>query len=100
MLNPGGASGFGLTMATRLAESGMKIAILDVSAEELKKAEAALQTICPPSHVLAVTCNVTKYEQCSAAQQAVANFFSRPVSFLFNNAGIAGACSKRHGLTD
>ena len=92
----GGASGFGLIMAERLVKSGMRVAILDVSAGELARADAALQAVAPAHTVLAVQCNVTKFEQCQAAQQAVLKGFpGSRVSFLFNNAGIAGSSGSR-----
>ena len=55
----GGASGL-LIMAERLVKSGMW---------------AALQAVAPAHTVLAVQCNVTKFEQCQAAQQAVLKGF-------------------------
>ena len=39
----GGASGFGLAAARRCVAAGMRVAILDVSASELRAAEQALE---------------------------------------------------------
>jgi NAD(P)-dependent dehydrogenase (short-subunit alcohol dehydrogenase family) len=61
------------------------VAVLDVSETELKNAKENLPEILP------VKCNVTSFDDCAAAYQAVHEGFSgAPISFLFNNAGIAG----------
>ena len=82
----GGASGFGLNVASRLAVAGMNIALLDVSQAELDRAVKALNGQAQNSNnkVVGVNCNVTKFEECEAAARAVAAHFpGRPVSFLF-----------------
>mmetsp|Transcript_104467 Transcript_104467/g.322305 ORF Transcript_104467/g.322305 Transcript_104467/m.322305 type:complete len:316 (+) Transcript_104467:76-1023(+) len=86
----GGASGFGLEVALRLAGRGMRLAILDVSAKELEAAEPKLRAA-GSDGVLCMHCDVTKFENCEVAQRKVSEGFSGvPVSFLFNNAGILG----------
>lgn len=88
----GGASGFGFDVAERVVTSGMSVAILDVSRQELADAEQLLRCRASAAgQVLAVACDVSKYADCQAAERAVASAFrDRGVSFLFNNAGIAG----------
>jgi len=64
--------------------------VLDVSTSELEAAEPKLRAA-GAGGVLAVRCDVAKFEDCRAAQEAVAKAFPGvPVSFLFNNAGIMG----------
>eukprot|EP00420_Gonyaulax_spinifera_P017343 CAMPEP_0197894570 /NCGR_PEP_ID=MMETSP1439-20131203/35892_1 /TAXON_ID=66791 /ORGANISM="Gonyaulax spinifera, Strain CCMP409" /LENGTH=362 /DNA_ID=CAMNT_0043514933 /DNA_START=39 /DNA_END=1125 /DNA_ORIENTATION=- len=87
----GGASGFGLTVAERLAGKGMRVAVLDVSADELKTAEAKLKGVAGADRVCALRCDVGSFSEVKAAQAAVAAAFpGNRVSFLFNNAGIHG----------
>jgi NAD(P)-dependent dehydrogenase (short-subunit alcohol dehydrogenase family) len=85
----GGASGFGFNMAERLLTSGMSVAILDVSTKELEQASAKLASF--GKALLAVSCNVTKFADCVTANKAIGVAFpGKPISFLFNNAGISG----------
>ena len=89
----GGASGFGYEVATRLLKSGMAVAILDVSAKELREAQIRLSIIAAEAKtvILPVLCNVTKMADCVGARAKVdAAFPSKKISFLFNNAGIQG----------
>ena len=88
----GGASGFGLDVTERLVKAGQRVAILDVSADELSTAEASLKALSSDaSHVLPVQCDVSDWGQCRAAADAIkAHFGSTPITFLFNNAGIQG----------
>ena len=90
----GGASGFGFETAERLLRAGMAVAVLDISAKELTQAEKTLGAIAGANQVAAIKCDVSKFDECMQAQQAVqAAFGSKPVSLLFNNAGIQGAHS-------
>jgi len=97
----GGASGFGLAVAERLARNGMPVAILDVSAAELAAAEQKLGAACQAGAgagkgVLAVRCDVSKFDECQAAQKAVAAAFPGvPLALLFNNAGIMGPAASK-----
>jgi NAD(P)-dependent dehydrogenase (short-subunit alcohol dehydrogenase family) len=72
----------------------MAVAVLDISAKELTQAEKTLGAIAGANQVAAIKCDVSKFDECMQAQQAVqAAFGSKPVSLLFNNAGIQGAHS-------
>lgn len=91
----GGAAGFGREAATRFIRRGMSVAILDVSLKELEATAAALKQEVAKAQgtpeVLALKCDVTKFADCqTAAKDVEAAFPSRPITFLFNNAGIAG----------
>ena len=84
----GAASGIGLAMATRFAESGMKVVLADVELDALAAAEAGLRAA---GHaVLAVPTDVSRGEDVEAlAARAVAEFGG--VHLLCNNAGVAVA---------
>mmetsp|Transcript_81044 Transcript_81044/g.177958 ORF Transcript_81044/g.177958 Transcript_81044/m.177958 type:complete len:328 (+) Transcript_81044:66-1049(+) len=89
----GGAAGFGREVALRLVREGMSVALLDVSQKELDStsAELSAEGKAGKVKVLPVLCNVTDFQQCAAAAQKVKEAFpDRKISFLFNNAGIAG----------
>lgn len=84
----GAASGIGLAMATRFAESGMKVVLADVELDALAAAEAGLRAA---GHaVLAVPTDVSRGEDVEAlAARAVAEFGG--VHLLCNNAGVSVA---------
>ena len=84
-------SGFGLETATRCLAAGMKVAILDVSADELASATEQLDA---GDSLLPQPCNVAVPEDCVNAAAAVAEFAGdAKIGFLFNNAGIQGPAS-------
>ena len=69
----------------------MKVAILDVSADELASATKQLDA---GDSLLPQPCNVAVPEDCVAAAAAVAEFAGdAKIGFLFNNAGIQGPAS-------
>jgi NAD(P)-dependent dehydrogenase (short-subunit alcohol dehydrogenase family) len=69
----------------------MRVAILDVSVDELEAAKAKLEAVAPADQLLAQECNVVKPEDCVAAAKAVEGFCGGDkIAFLFNNAGIQG----------
>jgi NAD(P)-dependent dehydrogenase (short-subunit alcohol dehydrogenase family) len=84
----GAASGIGLAMATRFAESGMKVVLADVERDALAAAERTLQGA---GHtVLAVPTDVSRGEDVEAlATRTVAEFGG--VHLLCNNAGVSVA---------
>lgn len=91
----GAAAGFGRETATRFIRRGMSVALLDVSVKELEATAAFLNEEAAKAEkkpkVLALKCDVTKFAQCEqAAKDVEAAFPGCPISFLFNNAGIAG----------
>ena len=82
----GGASGFGLNVAERFVRAGVRVAILDVSADELASGVTKLTALAPggASFVLGVQCNVTSSEECvRAAASVAAHFPGTSISFLF-----------------
>ncbi|SHF88236.1 NAD(P)-dependent dehydrogenase, short-chain alcohol dehydrogenase family [Mariniphaga anaerophila] len=82
----GGASGIGLGSATKLAEAGANIALLDVNeekGEQAKKQIAALGV-----QVIFIRCDVRMAEDCRNAANKVFDTFGR-IDILHNNAGIA-----------
>ena len=86
----GGASGFGLEAATRCAELGMSVAILDMDAAAMQEAEITLSAA-GAAGVLAIRCDVSSWDACVSAADEIAARFAKPIAFLFNNAGIGGS---------
>lgn len=82
----GGANGIGLGIARAFAGAGAKVALVDLDAEALHRAEAELRgTTEVDVHVLDVR-NRESYARVADAVEAKLG----PVSLLFNNAGVAG----------
>ena len=81
----GGAGGIGLAMAHVFAEAGMNVAILDIEAEALTRAEESLSET--NTGVVAIRADVTDREAfADAADKAEARF--GPVHVVCNNAGV------------
>jgi 3alpha(or 20beta)-hydroxysteroid dehydrogenase len=78
----GAANGFGLAVATRLADEGAKLVLVDRDAEGLKKAAEKLGG-------LAVTADVSKEEEVDGYVAAAVDAHGR-IDLFFNNAGIEG----------
>lgn len=79
----GGAQGFGLAIARRLAASGAKVALWDMDKAELANAKATLRG------ALTVVVDQTNYKAVEKARDATLKRFGR-IDILVNNAGIAG----------
>lgn len=80
----GAGSGIGLAIATRLAEEGMVVGVLDINAEAGQKAVAAITAANGKADFQ--SCDITDY---AAVQKAVAEIEGRigPTWLLVNNAG-------------
>ncbi|HEY6494579.1 MAG TPA: SDR family oxidoreductase [Trebonia sp.] len=78
----GGANGFGLAVATRLAGEGAKLVLVDRDAEGVKKAADSLGG-------LAVVADVSKEEEVDGYVKAAVDAHGR-IDLFFNNAGIEG----------
>jgi NAD(P)-dependent dehydrogenase (short-subunit alcohol dehydrogenase family) len=81
----GAARGIGLATARRFLSEGWRVALLDIEAELLRGALAALAN---PEATLALHCDVSDADAVDAAIAAVAKRFGR-LDALVNNAGIA-----------
>jgi 3-oxoacyl-[acyl-carrier protein] reductase len=86
----GGARGIGLSIATRLLQSGASVALWDMDAQALAKAAADLK---PLGSVHTVTVNVTSAESVDAAATSTSQALGK-LDILVNNAGIAGTNAK------
>ena len=84
----GAASGLGLAICERLANTGWKLLIADINEQRLSLAETKLQALGADTKALVI--DVTKYE---ALEQAAASLQQNwdGVDLVFNNAGIATA---------
>jgi NAD(P)-dependent dehydrogenase (short-subunit alcohol dehydrogenase family) len=85
----GGASGIGFAAAKRFLQAGMKIAIADIDAAQLARAEELLAnaTAGGDDDVLSLQTDVSRPEQIEALRDAVVARFGG-VDVLMNNAGI------------
>ncbi len=82
----GGAAGIGLAIAARLAGAGMPVAVIDLGAERLAAAEAALKAA-GAAQVLALEADVSDPGAIAGAARTVEAAFGAP-AMLFANAGI------------
>ena len=93
----GAALGLGKAIATRMAEQGASVAVLDtLEAEGRALAEALTARGLTAAFW---SCDVSDERQVAAAINAVASRFGR-IDILVNNAGIAGANKPTHELTE
>ena len=81
----GAARGIGLAAAKRFLADGWQVALLDINAETLKAAYAAIGK---PGETVAIECDVAEPAAVARALDAVAKRFGR-LDALVNNAGIA-----------
>ena len=79
----GAARGIGLAIAKRFLEEGYRVALLDIDAAELAKADSTLG-----DESCAIVCDVSDPAQVNAAVDEVVARFGR-IDALVNNAGIA-----------
>ncbi|MBL8342175.1 MAG: SDR family oxidoreductase [Rubrivivax sp.] len=85
----GAARGIGLAIARWFLAHGHDVALLDIDAAELARAEAALRAEAGPQHrLLALHADVSQPAQVQAAVARMAQVFGR-VDALVNNAGVA-----------
>lgn len=85
----GGAQGIGLGIARRLAREGVKLALVDIDTEALKRARDELQA---QTKVATEVLDVRDRDAFARVADAVEADLG-PVSLLFNNAGVAGGIS-------
>lgn len=78
----GAASGIGAAIAEAFAEKGVRVAVVDLKADEAQAKAAAL-----PGDALAVTCDVADPASVEAAVEKVKDTFGR-IDILVNSAGI------------
>lgn len=83
----GGSKGIGRAIASRMAESGADVALLARNAEMLEEARSFISKTAR-GRVHAVSCDVRKADEISAAFADVMNTFGR-VDIVVNNAGVS-----------
>src|SRR5207253_936171 len=82
----GGAQGIGFAVASRLRQSGARVALWDVDEATM---DAAVQALGGPEHVRAVCTDVTHADSVEAAAQHTERAFGA-IDVLVHSAGIAG----------
>lgn len=82
----GAAQGFGKMLAQELASRGAKLVISDIKASAVRKVADDIAST--GADVIALTCDVTKNEQCKAMVDTAIETYGR-VDIGVNNAGIA-----------
>lgn len=82
----GGANGIGLGIARSLASAGAKLALVDLDAEALNRAQAELEQVTETFTALLDVRDRDAYVRVADAAEAAVG----PVSILVNNAGVAG----------
>jgi NAD(P)-dependent dehydrogenase (short-subunit alcohol dehydrogenase family) len=85
----GAATGLGYAAALRLAEEGARLAMLDIDAEGLERAVAAISAAVPAAEILTVAASVADEREVSAFVDGTISRFGR-IDGLYNNAGIEG----------
>ncbi len=81
----GGARGIGLAIAKWFLARDYRVALLDIEAATLQKMELELNA---PSHLFALSCDISKPDQVQTAIDLIAAKFGR-IDSLVNNAGVA-----------
>jgi NAD(P)-dependent dehydrogenase (short-subunit alcohol dehydrogenase family) len=92
----GGATGLGAATATRMAEEGAAVAVLDVDSGGGCRVAASLSAAGLQAEFHA--CDVTNEDEIRSVFSAVADTFGK-IDILVNNAGVAGANKPTHELT-
>lgn len=93
----GGALGIGRAGATRMAEEGASVAILDVHTDEGEKIAASL---CERGYAARFwRCDVSSEAEVARTFAEVATHFGR-LDVVVNNAGVAGANKPTHEITE
>jgi 3-oxoacyl-[acyl-carrier protein] reductase len=85
----GGAQGIGLATSERLLQSGARVVLWDIDAQQLAVAQEALATIAGPQAVSGEVVELTDDAGVAAATAAVLAHCGK-IDILVNNAGITG----------
>jgi len=93
----GAASGIGLALSLAHLQKGLKVIMVDINAEQLKKQTDQLN--CDfPNRVTGFVCDVTKHEETDLLAQQIRTL-STAIYCIYNNAGIIGTLAPVWELT-
>lgn len=87
VLVTGAASGIGASISRQYAQEGAKLAIVDVNADALLVHAESLRAL--GAQVAWATADVSDYEQCAQALEALRRNLGSDIDTLINNAGIS-----------
>ncbi|KCZ86184.1 short-chain dehydrogenase/reductase SDR [Hyphomonas adhaerens MHS-3] len=82
----GGARGIGFAVAEQLAQQGVRVAIGDLDADQMRIAQASLEAA--GAEVICVPLDVSSSQQCDTAVEAAAEFGGGKLDILVHSAGI------------
>ncbi|MCL6454359.1 MAG: SDR family oxidoreductase [Alicyclobacillus sp.] len=94
----GAARGIGEATAKRLAEMGMRVAVLDIRAEDAGRVAEEIEQ--SGGTALAVACDVRRRDDVERAIAAAESAWGAPVSVLVNNAGVGGPFHRVDEVSD
>ncbi|MDZ5760919.1 SDR family oxidoreductase [Lyticum sinuosum] len=77
----GGSKGIGKTIAIKMRESGIKVAILYIGNDDVTD-------LCKNYDIKAIKANVANYSECQKAVAESEEYFGESIDILINNAGI------------
>ena len=83
----GGGSGMGRASAIRFAKEGALLALLDISATDLKATKDQILEKFPTAEVLCINADVADEDAVAKAMEETVSAFGR-LNFAFNNAGV------------
>jgi NAD(P)-dependent dehydrogenase (short-subunit alcohol dehydrogenase family) len=85
----GAGSGLGLAAASRLAQEGARVSLIDVNTEALEKAREAIRAEAPHADLSLTTADVSIEDEVASYVERTINDLGR-IDGLYNNAGIEG----------
>ena len=85
----GAGTGLGRAAASRLAQEGARLSLVDVNAQALEDARQAILGDAPDTEILLITADVSSEDEVKSYVEQTIRHFGR-IDGLYNNAGIEG----------
>lgn len=93
----GATSGIGRATALAFAREGAEVVVADIDVDGVRETARLIEQT--GGQALALSCDVTRAEDITAALDATVDRFGR-LDIAFNNAGIEQPVKPAHGITD